>query len=185
MQDQNHGAGWQTGGRVEIDPLIAALNSENGGERQQARQALIDLGRPAVPALIEMLEKSPVQHARWEAAKALGEIADPRAAPVLARTLEDREFDLRWLAAKGLIAIGPMALPPLLLALEHKANLVVLREGAHHVLSSLAKQGYEAQAMPVIRALDGIEPTAHVPRVARDVLDEMSRTHRQRFWYEP
>jgi HEAT repeat protein len=185
MYDQDFDKERQAASRTELAPLLAALESRNGRERQQARQKLIDMGHPAVPPLLEILEKSRLQQARWEAAKALSEIADPLAGPALVRALEDRQFDIRWLAAKGLIAIGPTALPPLLQALEHKANLVVLREGAHHVLSNLAKQGYEAQTIPVLQALDGIEPSAHVPGVARSVLDEMSSTNRKRFWYEP
>jgi len=64
-----------------------------------------------------------------EAVKALGEIADPRAAPALVVTLEDEGFDIRWLAAEGLIALGPVGLAPRLEALAEKANSVYLTGG--------------------------------------------------------
>ena len=78
--------------------------------------------------MVELL-KHPDHEVRWEAARALGEIADPRAAPALVVTLEDEGFDIRWLAAEGLIALGPVGLAPLLEALAEKANSVYLTGG--------------------------------------------------------
>jgi HEAT repeat protein len=73
----------------------------------------------------------------WEAAKALGEIRDPQAAPGLVDTLEDRESAVRWLAAKGLIALARWVLIPLLEALESESDSIWMREGARHVIHSL------------------------------------------------
>ena len=47
---------------------------------------------------------------RWEAAKALGKIGDPKAALALVGALEDPRSGIRWLAAEGLMAIGREAL---------------------------------------------------------------------------
>ena len=82
----------------------------------------------AVDALVELL-KDPDRQVRWEVAKALGEIANPRAAPALLVTLEDEGLDIRWLAAEGLIALGPVGLAPLLEALVEKANSAYLTGG--------------------------------------------------------
>jgi HEAT repeat protein len=71
----------------------------------------------------------PDHEVRWEAAKALGEIADPWSAPALEETLMDAGFDIRWLAAEGLIALGRAGLKPLLATLLKKADSVYLREG--------------------------------------------------------
>jgi len=78
--------------------------------------------------LVELL-KDPDHEVGCKATKALGEIADPRAAPALVVTLEDEGFDIRWLAAEGLIALGPVGLAPLLEALAEKANSVYLTGG--------------------------------------------------------
>jgi len=56
---------------------------------------LIALGRPAVDSPVELLGHR-VPHVRWEAAKALGGIGDPKAAPALVEALEeDDDFDVR------------------------------------------------------------------------------------------
>jgi HEAT repeat protein len=54
---------------------------------------------------------------RWEAAKALGQIGDKSATEALTKALEDNEFDVRWLAAEGLIIIGRDSIKLLLEAL--------------------------------------------------------------------
>ena len=58
--------------------------------REEARWALISAGSDVVPQLINML-KTDSQHCRWEAAKLLGEIRDPRAL----------EPDRPWLRRRG------------------------------------------------------------------------------------
>ena len=63
-----------------IKTLIMALSSFNDFSRVEARKALESMGSQAVPHLIEAL-KHPDYLRRWEAAKALGEIKDPSAAP--------------------------------------------------------------------------------------------------------
>jgi hypothetical protein len=59
---------------------------------------------------------------RWEAAKALSEIADPLAATALVNALEDDDADIRWVASEGLTALGRDGLEPLLAALLERAG---------------------------------------------------------------
>ena len=145
-----------------ISSHLDAIRSSDGTTRENARQALVFSGKQAVNPLIKMLSDANHQ-TRWEAAKALGEIADPKAASSLVRSLEDKEFDVRWLAAVGLIAIGREALVPLLKALSRRADSIWLREGAHHVLHDLSKKGFLELAAPVLAALEGIDPEIEVP----------------------
>jgi HEAT repeat protein len=152
-----------------IDGLIRKLASSNGLERRDAREHLVELGGPAVEALIEAL-KSPHDHARWEAAKALGEMRDPRAAAALVDALQDKESAVRWLAAKGLIALGRSALVPLLRALEYESDSAWMREGARHVLHSLIRDGVAEEAEPVLEALEDIEPSMEAPKAAQTAL---------------
>jgi hypothetical protein len=49
-----------------------------------------------------------------------------------------------------------------------------LREGAHHVLRSLVGQGLESQILPVLQALEDIEPALAVPRVAKLAMEELT-----------
>ena len=83
------------------------------------------------------------------------------------KTLEDEEPGVRWLAAEGLIKMHRASLKPLFQALIERPDSLWLREGDHHVLHDLAKMGFAEGALPVLAALEGIEPTATVPGAAR------------------
>lgn len=153
-----------------IGGLVANLYTHDGVVREHARRELVDIGKPAVGALIEALSAE-VDYVRWEAAKALGQIADPLAAPALVNALEDRHGSVRWLAASALIAIGCSSLEPLLRALEQRSESVWLREGAHHILHDLSHLAAAPQLEPVLRALHDIEPPMIVPWEARAARD--------------
>jgi HEAT repeat protein len=153
-----------------IDDLIAELASHEGSKRQRARDALAAIGKPAVAPLLQVLGDRRNHTMRWEAAKTLSEIADLDSAPVLIATLEDGDFDIRWLAAEGLIAMGRAAWPPLLRALIQRAGSVWLRNGAHHILTSFFEPEVRALLAPVILALEGGEPELTVPSAAQRLL---------------
>jgi len=89
--------------------LMDALRSTSGVRRQTARCELVAIGSPAVPFLVGALLDGD-NRVRWEAAKALGTIADPRSGPGLVRALRDDRIEVQWLAAEGLIAIGREAI---------------------------------------------------------------------------
>lgn len=155
-----------------IRSLVETLTNVDGVERHTARVQLEEVGPPAVPALIAAL-RSPSEHARWEAAKALGEIRDTRAAPALVKTLEDDKAAVRWLAATALINLGRDALEPLLRGLEGHSDSIWFRDGAHHVLSSLVRDGVADEAMPVMEALENLEPRVEAPVAAYHVLQAL------------
>ena len=122
-----------------IPELIAALASPSPVARRKVREALVALGKPAVPSLIQLLShRKP--HVRWEAAKALGGIADPIVASALVGALKDCDGDVRWLAAEGLAALGQDALQPLLAALIEQNESDWLCEGAHHICHVLVRK---------------------------------------------
>lgn len=152
-------------GASDVDTLLAQLTNRDGVQRRKAREQLMDVGRPAIPYLMTALQ-SPNERVRWEAAKALGEMHEPVAAPALVQALEDEESAIRWLAATGLIRMKRGALRPLFEALERHANSVWLREGAHHVLHMLIRDGIADEAIPVLQALEDIEPAVEVPVAA-------------------
>ncbi len=152
-----------------IETLINTLSSLKDKAREGARHTLVAMGKAAVPSLIEALRNKNALM-RWEAAKALDEIGDPETAPVLVEALEDDDFDVRWLAAEGLIKMNIKGLKPLLEALEHRGDSVLLREGAHHVFHDLAKGGLRKFLVPVLAALEALEPGEEVPWVARHEL---------------
>jgi HEAT repeat protein len=157
-----------------IVKLMAALSNKNGLQRQRARLALVEMGKSAVPHLIEAL-KDDHQQVRWEAAKALGSINDPNAAPALVEALMDESSEVRWLAAEALIALREQAVAPLLLALEKQFKSVWLRQGAHHVLHDLARyQLLNEPTLQVLEAVRGLEPEVTIPWAARAALDSLT-----------
>jgi HEAT repeat protein len=154
--------------------LITTLGSYNDLSRVEARKALVAMGNKAVPFLIEALKDRSTLR-RWEVAKALQEIRDPKGAPALVEALEDEEFDVRWVAAQGLIEMNIKGLKPLFQALIERADSALLRQGAHHVLHDLAKGELRIYLAPLVIALEGIEPAIQVPRAVMHAREGLTK----------
>jgi hypothetical protein len=110
---------------------------------------------------------------RWEAARALRDIADPRAAAALVRSLRDRALRSGWLASDGLIALKEAGCRRLTALCTRRFRAV--ENGAHHVLSDLSR-GHVSRDVaetlkPVIEALESLEASIAVPMAARRALD--------------
>jgi hypothetical protein len=178
MTEQNRYPSATVPGDETITSLVDTLTSTDGVERHAAREELEEIGSPAVPALVGAL-KSPSEHVRWEAAKALGDIADASAAPALVRTLEDEKAAVRWLAATALINLGRDALAPLLKGLEGHSDSIWFRDGAHHVLRSLIRDGVADEAIPVLEALENLEPCVEAPIAAYHVREALRGRERK------
>ena len=154
-------------GAASIHGFIAELASKDGYKRQQAREALVRMGRPCVEALIHALSSS-LTVVRWEAADALGEIRDPSAAPALVEALRDDAIEVHWVAAEALIVLGRASLEPLLRSLMMNFTSLRLREGAHHVLYALnKKRQLNKETQAVLKSLRSFEPVVSVPWAAQ------------------
>ncbi len=155
-----------------VEELIRALGNEHPAERGRARATLIHMGRPVVPRLIEALH-GPSAHLRWEVARALAAIRDPRAAAALVATLEDEMLEVRWVAEGGVIDLGQDGLTALLHGLITHSGSERFREAAHRILTVLAR-GENAQiAKPVLEALDGPAPIVAAPVAAFTALSSL------------
>jgi hypothetical protein len=157
-----------------IRSLVIDLGSQDGLVRVRARRAIVDIGSKAIPALEEAL-KSKNQWLRWEAAKALGQIGDPAAIQALIKALEDVMFDVRWLAAEGLITIGLLALKPLMQQLAQKSDSLWLREGVHHILHGIDKKDIKSATQPVLQALEDVEAPLEVPFAVELALKSLAK----------
>jgi HEAT repeat protein len=157
-----------------IDSLVAVLACNDGVKRLHAREKLVEIGEPAVPALMMAL-KSPSERMRWEAAKGLGEIPDARAAAALVDSLEDAEPAVRWLAAKALIALGRGGLVAVLEGVQRCVDNFWLKMGVIHVLHTLVRDGTAPEAAPVLEALEDIAPSVEAPVAAYHVLQDLRR----------
>jgi HEAT repeat protein len=156
------------------DALITALSSKDDGVRVRARHSLVTMGKAAVAPLAEALKEKD-DLVRWEAAKALGEIGAPEAAPSLVKALEDEAFDIRWLAAIGLIGMNIKGLKPLLHALMEQGDSAFLRQGAHHVIHDLTKGELRKYLSTVLAALENVEPSMSVPQAAYHALEMLEK----------
>jgi hypothetical protein len=158
---------------ARIPSLVADLASPDPAVRTKAREALVAIGKPVVPSLIQLLShRKP--HVRWEAAKALCGIADPLAASALVNALDDRDGDVRWLAAEGVAALGQDGLQPLLAALLERAQSGWFCKGAHHVCHTLVKRKRLGPILrPLLAALKESEPGVAVPPAAYTALSRL------------
>lgn len=86
-------------------PLIRALSDEDTLVGNLAVKALVNIGKPAVPSLIEEV-KSGTQSARILALRALVEIRDPRAIPIMMQVMDEDSALLQHWAKEGLERLG-------------------------------------------------------------------------------
>ncbi len=139
---------------ANLESLMDMLASEDGRTRLKARNSLVALGKPAVSSLVRALSNARIYHVRWEAAKALGAIGDPRSIPPLVRALEDDDLDVTWLAAEGLIRFGMAAWPFLMRALMKAGpDSYQLGQGVHHVLVNQRLDGFDDLLAPLVKDL--------------------------------
>ena len=88
-----------------IRPLIRALSDGNSMVSDLARSALVVIGKPAVPSLLEVPRDAP-QRARINALRALAEIVDYAAIPALMAALGEDSAMLQHWAEEGLERLG-------------------------------------------------------------------------------
>lgn len=155
-----------------VEALAEALRSKNVAERAKTREKLVALRHVAVIPLLHRLS-DPDEHVRWEAAKALAEIADPSAADGLAEALNDESAGVRWNAGEGLIAIGWDGAKQVLVTLLRKSDSTSLCTAAHHVLSHFARHKSGEFLTQVLERLEGVEPAVSVPLAALTALGHM------------
>ena len=162
----------QTLGDERIRTLVRELASRDVLTMQRARESLITLGKTALPELLQAAN-DPNDQVRWEAIRVLGEIRDSSTAPALVEALTDQNFVVRWIASEALASMGRRALIPLLRKLVEHPESVWLRRGTHRVLR-VESRGELAKILdPVVRALEGIQPTLQVPFAAINALHEL------------
>jgi HEAT repeat protein/PBS lyase HEAT-like repeat-containing protein len=93
--------------------LVQALSDEDSMVSSLAVNALVKIGKGAVPALIDVVKRSPEriegnapQSARIHALRALAEIKDHRAIPVMMKVMEEDSALLQHWAKEGLDRLG-------------------------------------------------------------------------------
>lgn len=119
-----------------LDPLMHQLRNEEF--KEYATNALVEVGQPAVPRLIEAL-KDKDDNVRKQAVLALGRIKQPEAVDSLIAMLTDKDWYTRLTAAAALETIGDErgrdAIKPLM-----KDQDMVVRMRVERILAKWKKQ---------------------------------------------
>ncbi|HSB01071.1 MAG TPA: HEAT repeat domain-containing protein [Anaerolineales bacterium] len=95
-----------------IQPLVQALSDEDSMVGSLAVNALVKVGKAAVPALIDVVKRRPAtegagsQSARIHALRALAEIRDHRAIAIMMKVMEEDSALLQHWAKEGLERLG-------------------------------------------------------------------------------
>jgi HEAT repeat protein len=130
-----------------------SLDSKNSVKKLAARSTLVGMGKSITPKLHKLLN-SENGLLRMEAAKIVELIADRRSIPFLINLLDDKEFEIRWIAAEGLIKIGRPAILPLLKSIRDGKSSFILNKGAHHILLSILKEDEKNKLTKLLLSLD-------------------------------
>ncbi len=88
-----------------VRPLVLALSDADSMVSDLARNALVVIGKPSVPSLLDIPKDVP-HRARINALRALAEIADYSAVPALMAALEEDSAMLQHWAEEGLERLG-------------------------------------------------------------------------------
>lgn len=118
-------------GREAVPPLIGALATKQYDVRCLGIKALVGIGDAAVPQLLKALQDKNLRVRKF-AAEALGEIGDQEALPALVDALSDKNHRVRLAVVEALGAIGiNSAAVPSLIQM--------LKEGNERIRQSAAK----------------------------------------------
>lgn len=133
--------------------IKGSLDTKNSGKKLAARNTLVRMGKTIIPQLHRLLD-SENGLLRMEAAKIVELIADRKSIPFLINLLDDKEFEIRWIAAEGLIKIGRPAILPLLKSIRDGKSSFILNKGAHHILLSILKEDEKNKLTKLLLSLD-------------------------------
>jgi hypothetical protein len=130
-----------------------SLDTDNYSKKLSARETLVKMGKTIIPQMHKLLD-SENDLLRMEAAKIVELIADRRSIPFLLRLLDDKIFDIRWIAAEALIKIGRQSICPLLKSIRDGKSSFIFHRGAHHILLGLVAEEEKNKLTPLLQSLD-------------------------------
>jgi len=158
-----------------VPALLHALHSADEQMGSQIFLALMELGSAAVPALIAESNSSSAW-IRWHCIRALGQISDDRALPVLIRALADQDHAVAWVAAKELPAFGKMSIEPVLRLLMTEETSPWLVETPSYVLRDQCQHHKELKPYlePLLKEMHSVGYRLATPNAARKALEQLS-----------
>jgi hypothetical protein len=129
------------------------LDDKNYPENHNSRILLVNKGKPILPHLYKLL-KSDNKTLRVEVAKIVEQISDRRSIKIFIRLLNDPEFEVRWIAAEGLVKIGRSTIVPLLKLIRDGGGNYYVNHGVHHILTSLLNEKEKKKIAEFLRSLE-------------------------------
>lgn len=111
------------------------------------------MGKKILPQLHDLSQTSNGD-LRKEVAKIIELISDAKSIQIFINLLEDTEFEIRWIAAEGLIKTGRECIVPLLKSIRDGRNSYFLDKGAHHVLQCLLTETEKNDLKSLLHSLD-------------------------------
>jgi HEAT repeats len=164
----------RVGDAAGVPALLDALHTDDEQLGSQIFVSLVQLGRVAVPALIEA-SKSNSAWMRWHCLRALGEIGDTRALPILVRSLCDRDHSVAWVGAKALAYFGKQSVIPVLHLLSSTETTPWLVETSAYVLSNQYRSNPKLKPYlePVIQHMRGVAYQIATPQSASKAVAEI------------
>ena len=113
--------------------LVGALRYHDEALASQVRQALLQLGPGAIPALTNAAH-APDVWVRWHVMRVLGELHDLRSLHPLVEALADEDYAVAWMAARALASMGAPVVEDVLRLLLRAPDTPRLMETAGYVL---------------------------------------------------
>jgi HEAT repeat protein len=129
------------------------LDDKNYPENHNSRILLVNKGKSILPHLSKLL-KSENKILRIEVAKIIELIADRRSIKTFIQLLDDPEFEVRWIAAEGLIKIGRSTIIPLLKLVRDGGGNYYVNRGVHHILTNLLYENEKKKISGFLRSLE-------------------------------
>ena len=151
--------------------LLCALAEGHGELHRAASRALRDLGDSATDTLIGALH-NPDSHVRWHAARALGQIGNPRGIDTLVEGLHDEHPAVRWATASVLASLDAQAIPAILRALIRRPMTEPFRQAVYHALHAMPSHHTRLYLQPLLEALQGPASSVQGPAIAQRMLAE-------------
>lgn len=147
--------------------IIDAIESKDYNKIRNARKALVKMGKSINPLMHQLLESENIL-LRTEAAKIMELIADKNSINVLIKYLGDKEFEIRWMAAEGLIRIGRKSILPLIKSIRNGKSSFFHNKGVHHVLLVLLNDKEKMKVKGLIRSLDDFRELGETAPIEAD-----------------
>jgi hypothetical protein len=130
-----------------------SLDTDDYSKKLSARTTLVQMGKKIIPQIHKLLSTDN-DLLRLEIAKITELVADRRSIPALINLLDDPVFDIRWIAAEGLIKIGRRSICTLLKSVRDGRSSLFFNRGAHHILLCLVDKEERNKLMPLLKSLD-------------------------------